>query len=299
MIAPLLCLVAAILPPSIDDWKRIAEDKAELPLLNVAREYGLLESDAATYENGAKKFKVAVHRVRDITGAMALEQSLQGPEKKIFRHQNFVFETLEGTAPRGAMDAFFFPTLKVDRSAPPMIVGYLPRKGRVQGSERLLLGPESLRAFEPRIPVAAAGFDFAAEVQIARYGNAVLAVFHYPNHAIARQQFAAIEKIPNSAISRSGPVVALVLPAEASQPVNPEAAQALAGQIQFKADIVMDKAPDKPEPNPGEFLIGVFSLSAILVGMCLVLGLVFALFRAYGRHWSGKKPDDEMTSLGI
>lgn len=299
MISPLLFLLATILPPSIDDWKRTEPAKADLPLMNVAREFGHLESDAAVYQNGPKKFTLAVHRLRDVTGAVALEQYHQGPEKKVFRHQNFVFETLDGTAPRGALDAFLFPTLKVDRSAQPTLSGYLPRKGRIPGSERLLLGPESLRAFEPRIPVAAAGFDFAAEIQLARYPNAVLAVIHYPNHAIARQQFTALQQIPTGAIARSGPIVSLVLPGEPGQPLNPEVAQALAGQIQYKADIMMDKAPEKPQPNPGDFLIGVFQLSGILLGLCLVLGLIFALFRAYGRHWSGKDPDDEMTSLGI
>lgn len=299
MISPVLFLIATILPPSIDDWKRTGDAKTELPLINVAREYGHMESEAATYQNGAKQFTLAAHRLRDVTGAVALEQSLQSPNKKIFRHQNFVFETIEGTAPRGAIDAFLFPTLKVDRSAPPMLTGYLPRKGRVQGSERLVLGPESLRAFEPRIPVAAAGFDFAGEVQIARYPGAVLAVLHYPNHAIARQQLASLEKIPTAATARSGPIVSLVLPAEGGQPLTAEAAKALATQVEFKGSLMMDKAPEKPQPNPGEFLIGVFELCAILLGICLGLGLVFALLRAYGTHWSGKKQDDEMTTLGI
>ncbi len=294
-----LLVMAAILPPAIDDWKRTATGAAEPPLMPVAREYGLLESEAATYENGAKKFRLAVHRMRDNTGAVALEQSLQGPEKKIFRHQNYVFETLEGTAPRGAMDAFLFPTLKVDRSALPNLTSYLPRKGRVVGSERLILGRESLKAFEPRIPVAAAGFDFAAEIQTAKYGNEMLAVIRYPNHAIARQQYAALEQIPTVAIARSGPLVSLVLPVETGKALNPEAAQALMGQIQYKAEVMLDKAPPKPEPNPGEFLIGVFTLCAILLGLCLVLGLFFAFGRQIFGSFSGKKPDDEVTTLRI
>lgn len=298
MISPVLFLIATILPPTIDDWKRTAPAKAELPLDKVAHEYGWMESDGATYQNGAKKFTLAVHKLRDVTGAVALEQSLQAPEKKVFRHQNYVFETLDGTAPRGAIDAFLFPSLKVDRSAPPILTSYLPRKGRVVGSERLLLGPDSLRAFEPRIPVAAAGFDFAAEVQIARYPGAVLAVIHYPNHAIARQQYSALQQIPTAALSRSGPIVAVVLP-EAGQALNAEAAQALAGQIQYKGEVVLDKAPPKPEPNPAVFIMAIFKLCGILLALCLGLGLIFAFLRAYGTHWSGKKQDDEMTTLGI
>ncbi len=299
MLSPALFLLAAILPPVIDDWKQTAAGKPELPLMAVAREYGLLESEKASYKNGAKEFELAVHRVRDVTGAVALEQSLQGEGKKIFRHQNYVFETLQGTAPRAVLDAFLFPELKVDRSAEPTIVYYLPRQSRVVGSERLLLGPESLRAYEPRIPVAAAGFDFSAEVQLAKYPGAVLAIFHYPNPAIARQQVVALQEISSAALVRSGPLVALVLPGEAGQPLDPETAQALAGQIQYKAAVVMDKAPDKPQPNAGELILGAFRLVGILLVICLGLGIIFALLRAYSTHWSGKKGDDAMTTLGI
>lgn len=299
MMTPVLFLLATILPPSIDDWKRTGAANTELPQMNVVREFGFLESDGATYENGAKKFQIAVHRMRDVTGAVALEQALQSPERKVFRHQNYVFQTLDGTAPRGAIDAFLYPTLKVDRSAPPSIGGYLPRKGRLVGTERLILGPESLRAFEPRIPVVAAGFDFAAEVQIARYGTGVLAVLHYPNHAIARQQLALLEKIPTAVVVRSGPIVNVVLPTETGKPLDPQAAKELATQVEYKATVVMDKAPEKPQPNPGEFLVGVFQLCGILLGLCLTLGLIFAGVRVYGSRWSGKKEEDGMTSLGI
>ena len=300
MIVPALFLFAAILPPSIDDWKRAESSTSELPLPSVAREYGLAESDAAVYNSGKKSFQLAAYRLKDVTGAVALEQSLQAPDKKVFRHQNYVFQTLVGTAPRGALDAFLFPNLsKMDRSAPPNLLGYLPARGRVPGSERLLIGPESLRAFEPRIPVVAAGFDFAGEIQLARYSGATLAVFRFPNHAIARQQYAALQQIPSAAITRQGPIVALVLPSDPSQPLSPETAQALARQIHYKAEIVMDMAPPKPQLNPAKFLVGVFQLCGVLLALCLGLGLIFAFFRAYGRHWSGKKHDDELTTLGI
>ena len=41
MIVPALFLLASILPPSIDDWKRADAAKPEIPLPSVAREYGL------------------------------------------------------------------------------------------------------------------------------------------------------------------------------------------------------------------------------------------------------------------
>jgi hypothetical protein len=307
MILQAALLLAGILPPSFDDWKRTAEVPAEAPLPKVAREYGLREGDGAVYENGKKKFQLAAFRLKDVTGAVAFEQSLQD-QGKVFRHLNYVFLTVEGTAPRGAIDAFLFPTLpKIDRSANPNLLAYLPAKGRVRLSERFILGPESLRAFEPRIPVAAAGFDFAGELQMARYDlpgePANLIVFRYPNHAIARQQFEALKRssdgIPSAAITRQGPLVAMALPAQPGAILKLDSAQALIGQIQYKAEIVMDKKPPKPEPNPGDFLVGVFQLCGILLGLCLGLGLIFAFGRAAIRRVSGKREEEAMTTLGI
>ncbi|WP_031495321.1 hypothetical protein [Bryobacter aggregatus] len=302
MVVPALFLLATILPPSIDDWKRTAASTAEAPLPAVAKEFGLTESESATYQSGAKKFHLAAYRLKDVTGAVALEQSLQDPKRKVFRHQNYVFQTLEGTAPRGAIDAYLYPALpKLDRSAAPNLLGYHPAKGRKSGTERLILGPESLRAFEPRIPVAAAGFDFAGELQLAQYmtpeGLATLAVLRYPNHAIAKQQFQALRQVEGATALRQGPLVAMVLPS--GKPLSEKTATDLASTVQYKAEVMMDKAPEKPQPNPGKFMMGIFKLCGILLVACFVFGMIFALIRAYGRHWSGRDHEPEMTSLGI
>jgi hypothetical protein len=226
----------------------------------------------------------------------------------MFRHQNYVFETLEGTAPRGALDAFLLPTLpKTDRTATPNLLRFLPARGRIAGSERYILGPESLKAYAPKIPAGAAGFDFAGELQAAEYqsaeGGAWLGVFQYPNQLIARQQAEALERaltgLPSVALKREGPLVAVVLPAGAAASVKPETAQALTNRIVYKAEVVMDKAPPKPEPNPGDFLIGVFTLCGILLGVCLLFGLTFALLMRFFRSKTSSGDDEAFTSLRI
>jgi hypothetical protein len=311
MLGPFLFLMAAILPPQIDDWKKTGP--TDLPSLGqpgAAREYGLLESEAARYEQGKKGFALAIYRLKDNTGAVAFEQSLRSPggTRRVFRHQNYVFETLEGTAPRGALDAFLLPTLpKADRSATPNLMRYLPARGRIAGSERYILGPESLKAFAPKIPAGAAGFDFAAELQVAEYqspeGGAWLGVFQYPNQIIARQQAEALERaltgLPSVALKREGPLVALVLPSGAGATLRPETAQALTNPIVYRAEVVMDKKPPKPEPNPGDFLIGVFKLCGILLGLCLLFGLSFAGLMRYARRGRGSGDDEAMTTLRI
>ena len=103
----------------------------------------------------------------------------------------------------------------------------------------------------------------------------------------------------NDVISGFDTRVKSMFEAEAGKPLDPQAARDLATQVEYKATVVMDKAPEKPQPNPGEFLVGVFQLCAILLGLCLALGLIFAGVRVYGSRWSGKKEEDGMTSLGI
>ncbi len=307
MIIPLLFLVSAILPPAIDDWKRTETTAAALA---APPEYGLVEAENARYEAGAKSFRLAVYRLKDNTGAVAFEQSLRSPEqpRKLFRHQNYVFETVEGTAPRGALDAFLLPTLpKVDRSAVPNLLRYLPAKNRITGSEKYILGPASLKAYAPRIPVGAAGFDFAGELQTASYttpeGGAWLGVFVYPNQIIARQQAETLERaltgIPSAALKREGPLVAVVLPAPGAAGLQPETAQALTGPIVYKAEVMMDLKPPKAEPNPGDMLIGIFQLTGILLALCLGSGLAFAAFMAFSRRNSSGGDDKAMTSLRI
>lgn len=311
MISSLLFVMAAILPPTLDDWKKVASPETPaLEQASAAREYGLLEREAARYEQGKKAFTLAVYRLKDNTGALAFEQSLRAPgsSRRVFRHQNYVFESVEGTAPRGALDAFLLPTLpKTDRTATPNLLRYLPAKNRIAGSERYILGPESLKAYAPKIPPGAAGFDFSGELQAAEYqsaeGGAWLGVFQYPNQLIARQQAEALERaltgLPSVALKREGPLVALVLPAGSASSVKPETAQALTSQIVYKAEVVMDKRPPKPEPNPGDFLIGVFTLCGILLGACLAFGLSFALLMRLFRSKNAAGEDEAVTSLRI
>ncbi len=73
MIVPVLFLFASIFPPSIDDWKRTESSVPELALPAVAKEYGLQESESASYSLGSKTFKIALFRLKDTTGAVALE----------------------------------------------------------------------------------------------------------------------------------------------------------------------------------------------------------------------------------
>jgi hypothetical protein len=311
VIYPVLLLVASILPPGLDDWKRSDLGPAPQPAAAIAKEYGLEESESATYTVGTKSFKLAVHRVKDVTGAVALEQLLQD-SGKVFRHQNYVFQTLEGTAPRGAIDAFLFPTLaKIDRSAIPMLARNLPGKDRIRGSERYILGPESLKAFENRVPAQAAGFIYQLEIQAAQYSvaggsKAWLGLFAYPTPAIAKQQLSALQaalgSVSGSYLTRQGPVVVAVLPSEGSAPLSQEAAAALASRYEYRAEVVLEVPQPRAEPtvqDAAQMMVNIFKLAGILLTACLVGGLLFAGVFVFFRHKGKDGQDEVMTSLRL
>jgi hypothetical protein len=311
MMTPVWMLVAAILPPVLDDWKKLETPAA--PVVEprpVAQEYGLLEAEAGKYGRGKAAFILAAYRLKDSTGAVALEQALRQPggARRVFRHRNYVFESVEGTAPRGAIDAFLLPALpKTDQSATVDLLRYLPAKGRIPGSERYILGPESLKAYAGRIPPGAAGFEFAGELQAAEYlspeGGAWLGLFRYPNQLIARQQAEALERalqgIPTVALKREGPLVAVVLPAKPDGALKAETAQALTNPIVYKAEVVMDKKPPKEEDDPILFILALFRNTGILLGLCFSFGLAFALgLWLYRNQWR-KDGEGAVTTLGI
>jgi len=305
---PILLLVASILPPGLDHWKRGETSPATVPSPQIAKEYGLEESESASYAQGAKSFKLAAHRLKDVTGAVALEQLLQDTGK-VFRYQNYVFQTLEGTAPRGALDAYLFPTLpKLDRSSSPILARNLPGKDRIRGSERYILGPVSLKTFEGRVPVQAAGFEYQLEIQAAQYniaggGKAWMGLFSYPNPAIAKQQLAKLsavfETIAGGYLTRQGPVVVAVLPSEGGLALDKAAAAALAARYEYHAEVTLEIREPPTVQDAAKMMMGIFTLAGYLLAACLIGGLIFAGAFLYFRRKGTDGQNEVMTTLRI
>ncbi|GAB4362390.1 MAG: hypothetical protein OHK0021_06470 [Bryobacter sp.] len=308
---PILLFLAALLPPDIDDWKRKGATGSPAPQqLPVAREYGLLEAESAEYERGAKTFRLDVYRLKDATGAYAWAQALDAPgeAKRIFRYRNYVFEAKDGVAPRAALEAFLFPALpKLDREAVPTLGQYLPGQNKRRGTERYVLGPVSLRAFAPRIPAGAAGFDFAGELQVAEYetpmGVAWMGVFQFPNQLIAREQKKALEGalrgVEAVAMKREGPLLIVAMAKEAGAAIPLASLEGLTAPVTYRAEVMMDMKPEKPIGNPGDMLVAIFQLLGLILVVTLGLGIFFAFGMQFLRRDKPNQSNDEFTSLKI
>src|SRR5205085_9341998 len=131
----------------------------------------------------------------------------------------------------------------------PTLPGYLPATARVPNSERYITGPVSLQAFLPGLSPAAAGFHFGAEGELGLFhtsaGDLGLAVFSYPTPEIARDRLAQFRQISNGMAKRTGPLVAIVLPA-----TDANEAEKLLSQVQYQAEITVNQRSKTKRDNP-------------------------------------------------
>jgi hypothetical protein len=256
------------------------------------KECGAEEEDLAVYG----RFTVKAWRFKDSTGAYAA--ALEERETPL-QVGNYLI-TCKGNCPKN-LAALAANLPKMSRAALPMLRNYLPAKNIVAHSERYVLGPVGLAAAAPKIPAAAVNFDFAPEGELARYrtpnGEATLAIFSYPNMQMARQQAAVLGKLPDAAVKRTGPLVALVI-----APGGQAAASQLLDQIEYKAAISSDdqQLPLIIRPQTAaQMVLGILALAGIVLGFCLISGLAFGAFRVVSRRFGYSDATAAFTSLHL
>ena len=256
------------------------------------KECGVEEEDIAVYGH----FTVIAWRFKDSTGAYAA--ALEERETPL-QVGNYLV-TCKGNCPKN-LAALVANLPKMSHAALPTLRNYLPSKNLVVHSERYILGPVGLAAAAPQIPPAALNFEFAPEGATARYrtstGEATLAIFSYPNMQMARQQAAILEKLPDAAVKRTGPLVALVL-----SPGGQAAAAQLLGQIDYKATISSDdqQIPLVIRPQTAaQMVLGILALAGIVLGFCLLSGIAFGAFRVVSRRFGYSDAGTAMTTLHL
>jgi hypothetical protein len=284
---------AAIWPDSIGAWRRTGTTVPKLSDQALWDEYGLKESEAATFENGNRKFTAIGHRLGDTTGAMAAfnwqrpadakphplaELSAQTARELMLVRGNYLL-VFQGYKPPSEELAPLLDGLRnVDATPLPTLPGFLPSQNLVPNSQRYVVGPVGLAKFEKGIPPSVAAFHLGAEAQIGTFrtqkGNMTLALFDFPTPQIARQKQADFEGLKGAVVKRSGPLVAVIL-----APPDPDAAERLLAQVRYEAQITLSERIPGPGDNPGNMLISIFILTGILIVFCVIAGLFVGGFR--------------------
>jgi hypothetical protein len=302
----------AMLPQFVGTLKQSAvkplpvEDKA------VWDDYGLQDSEQASYELAGQKINVRAYRLQDTTGAVAAFQWLRPQGSKPPDDDLAELSPLSAITPTGLIIALGNHVLIVDggkpapedlgnvfRSMPrqesgplPSLPKHVPAAGLIPNSERYITGPGSLSKFEPEVSPSQAAFHLGTEIQTATYNTAAgemkLAIFNMPSPEMARIRLAELDKIPGLVTKRSGPLIAAIY-----QPKDPNEAEKLLSQVRFQAAITTSQAPaNTKKENFGDFLLNLSILIGIVIIFAVVSGLLFGGFR-HLRHRGGASGEGE------
>jgi len=263
-------------------------------------ELGLEGAEQADYG----QFQVTSEKFRDTTGAFAASlEPLPEPGAAGYLIGNYVV-ICHGNCPKDLQKLASTALPSPSHAAIPALGAYLPRKGLIPHSERYIVGPVGLRANTPQIPESAVAFPFGTEGEFALYkapgGDQALLIFSYPTPQMARQQVSHFEDIPNIVVKRTGPLVAVVLP-PAGQDGTKSNALALLSQVNYGGSVAWSQPMPliiRPQ-TMAQILVAIFMLAGVVIGFCIVSGLVFALIRILMRKFGYSDAEGAMTTLHL
>ena len=316
-IVPLLTGVVqgAIFPDHLGTYERSAPKTIAVPDKELYDEYGLEATESADYTSpGKKPISATAWKLHDSTGALALFDSRRPPgatqsdfaqlavhtsDGTIFVFGNYVFQFTGGMFDQPTLNELYTQLTRVENAPLPALSNFLPPEGLVANSERYILGPVGLQRVEPGIPPSVAGFRMGAEAQFAQYqtpkGLLKLLIFDYPTPSMAREQAVEFQKIPGAVVKRTGPLVVATL-----NPPDPDVAERILSKINYQASVTLNEpTPQSQAKGLARMILNIFVLAGIVLGMCVVGGLGFAVYRIMSRKMWRKEEFAEMIVLGL
>jgi hypothetical protein len=275
------------------------------------KEYGLIR----TQNSNVGKVDVTAYEMKDLTGALAVWEWLRSPEgrtcdlaefcttepnRTVVSQDNYVV-IFQGKATKKQVDDYLAALPNKKGTSLPAILTFLPHQGLVPDSARYILGPASLNAFAPQLDRFNPGLNQGAEAQIAEYRvgksqtPARLALFYYPSPEMARLHSIDFKLLPGAHVKRSGVLVAVIYGAATTAE-----ADTLLSRVEYEAKITWNETPPPSPIKPlYQLLMNILYLSAILSGICLLAGLMYAGMRIYRRRYGTLEADEAMTTLHL
>ena len=312
LLAPALCM-GAILPDTIGPYHQTSAAPVTVADKPLWDEYGLRDSEAAVYANGADKFTVTAYQLQDSTGAFAAFE-WQRPEKArdsklapvaaetakdlLVAHGNYLLDFTGYKPQPPELEQVYAGLKNVDLTSLPTLPGYLPNEDQVAGSERYVIGPMGLQQFDSGIPPSVAAFHLGAEASVESFhskkGDLTLAIFEYPTFQIAMQRIVDFQKLPGAVAKRTGPLVAVTM-----SPADPDEAERLLAKVEYHAEVTMQEHIPTKKDNIGDLVINAFILSGILLLASVVGGLLVGGVRMWQRRGSNDPDSDTIVRLHL
>ena len=324
------------------NWRQV--DLQPLPLLEVNKcggdpviehEYGVKMMELRTYELGKAHLQVVVEPAPDPSAAYGLltfyQTPAMAPEKGIqlavsdasqtlmVRGNNFIRILHGQNSPPSPSDLQALLILvggtKLPAGMAKDLPAPLPAKGKLPGSEKYLLGMEAAKRVLPSFRTDLIGFDQSAEVQLAQYQNgksaATLLSIRYPTPQLARVRYGTLthelrlnqDQGEDSIYGRrQGSYVFLVLNAGRAG-----IASALLDQFNVTETVSWDQKYVSERAFTLDFvhmILAIFLLTAILMGSCILVGVLFFLSRRFAAkffpnsQW-GHPDEDQLIRLNL
>ena len=292
---------AAILPEALGDF----EPKDVGPLRPVDEaifaEFGFEEGERARYVTPDRRsVEISASRFEDPTGAFAAFQWLQPPggkdggygqralksgDRTLIQFGNYLVE-MRGAEPvdeHVEVMLAFLP--RIQMSADPPVLEYVPREQLVPNSQRHILGPATLEKLAAEIPPSVAAFRFDAEAQYARYqspeGDLRMLLFSYPTPQIARGQLEEFQKLPGVVSKRAGPLVAAVV-----SPPSADEAERLLARVRYRAEITLHHRNLTRSETLWTLLTDIIIFCLLLAGLMIVGGVLVASTRMLATRYA-------------
>jgi hypothetical protein len=257
-------------------------------------EYGEAALERADYG----PFQALAFQFKDTTGAYGA--SLEPGGRVMSRIGNYLV-SCSGECPKDFVKLAETALPHVSHASIPTLGEYLPARNRLAGSERYILGPVGLKNNAPQILPDAAAFQFGTEAALAHYrtagGQTMLAIFSYPAPAMARQQAPKFQEVTGAAVKRTGSFVAIVLGSAADR----TAAEKLLSEVNYTAAVSINETPPlvlKPE-SAAQMLLAIFNLAGLVLGFCLISGLLVAGILFASRRFGYSGADGTLTTLHL
>ncbi len=303
---------AGIWPAQFGPAKLVSAKTVHISNQGLWSEYGLQEAEQALYRSDSENFTATAYRLQDSTAALGAfdwqrpsdakpsdlsQLAVQTANQTLLAHANYLL-VFEGYKPNvSELGALFQSLPKLDQAPLPTLASYLPVGGLVPNSQRYVVGPVGLAAFDPAVPAGVAAFHLGSEAQVGTFraagGEMKLAIFSYPTPTIARERLAEMQKLPSAIAKRSGPLVAVIL-----SPPNADDAERLISQVRYQAAISWDQYVPSRRDNIGNLIINAFIMIGVLLAFSTVAGFAFGGFRILARRIR-KEDREAMTVLNL
>jgi hypothetical protein len=305
-----------------------APEAADAANAEILKEFGFQQFSSAQYVNGDNKLNIRAIRFQDASGAygaftffrrlgslteqIGRSAAWDGSHVLFWNGATLVEGTFDHVSPMSPSElrelAKALPQPAGSANIAPPLPGYLPRQNLDTGLSHYSLGPQAYSRSGGVLPVALVDFGgSSAEAVTANYsgrdGAGQVTLLMYPTPQLAAARLHAIdaflkaphtpdwpqplaESQPGSVLTRrSGPIVAIV-----SGGLPAAAAQKLLNQVNYQADVVWNNPNGyiSDGSRVARLLVGIITLSGILCGAALLLGLFLGGGRALYRVMRGK-----------